>query len=262
MMNEPLASNRARVVAGAGKAPRRAQSKLARAAFWPLVLVFLAADVILVQGAMTVVLGQGELLGWFASASLAVLAAYAAHEAGTSAREARIWSRLPWGAVVLLILFSGVVAGLTAIRWNAGALTDATIHFEGVVGAELQNELTHHLTAVALAPMLCMTGALTYLHGFNAKTSIEHEHELAASARARAQDLLVDLEGKVLRETLAMTQHEREIMTIGEQEQSHLESAAALAAEMKAYAHRRIYLALGTPNASGMTDPDPSPTND
>ena len=81
MMHEPQSSGHARVAVGAGKAPRRAQSKLARATFWPLVLVFLLADVILVQGAMTVVLGQGERLAWFASASLAFLAAYAAYEA-------------------------------------------------------------------------------------------------------------------------------------------------------------------------------------
>ena len=255
MMNEQLAPNSAQVMPGPGKAPRRARSKLARATFWPLVLVFLAADVVLVQGAMTVVLGEGVLLAWFASGSLAVLAAYAAYEAGTSAREARIWRRMPWGTVVLLVLFAGVASGLTAIRWNAGALTDITIQFEGVGGADLQNELTHHLTAAALAPMLCMTGALTYLHGFNARTSVEYEHELVVAALAGKQDVVADGEGKVLRETLAVSGHEREIMTIGEQEQSHLESGAALVAEMKAYAHRRIYLALGTPNASEMTDP-------
>ena len=259
-MYEPVTSNHGRAVVGAGKAPRRAQSILARATFWPLVLVFLAADVILVQGAMTVVLGQGERLAWFASASLAALAAYAAYEAGLNAREARIWSQIPWSAVVLLILFTGVVAGLTYIRWNGGALTDTTIRFEGVVGADLQSELTHHVIAIALAPMLCMTGALTYLHGFNAKTSIEHQHEVAAKSLEAAHEQLVDLESKFSREELAIDQHEREIITIGDQEQRHLESAAELAAEMKAYAHRRIYLALGTPNASGMTDPDPGPT--
>lgn len=110
------------------------------------------------------------------------------------------------------------------------------------------------MTALALAPMLCATGVIAFLHGHSARTSIESAFARAVAARRAAEQRLALLEAGVVRDALAVTAHEREIMQVREQEQRHLDAADALVQEAKAYAHRRIYLALGTPNASGMTD--------
>lgn len=243
--------------AAAGMRPHRPDHGLARLAFWPLILIFAFVDTVLILGAMTVVLKAGPILGLMASGSIAFLAAYAMHQAGKQAREAHIWSRSPVAAWALGTLFIFIVGGLTWIRWNAGTLTDTSSVFEGSAGPDRQAEFNHHLAAVALIPMLCATGVIALLHGYAATTSVENSHARASRELATARDRLEVLEADAVRDSLAISAHEYELRQIHEQEERHLLAADALASEARAHAHRAIYMALNTPNASGMTDLDP-----
>ena len=220
---------------------------------WAILAVVLAVDVVLIKPAMTVLLANGSALGWFAAIGLALLAVLLMRTAGTQAHEAHLWSRTPTMAALLALAFLLVAGAVTWIRWHTGDLTSTTVSFEGT--ALVSENSLHHTLALTLLPIMLGTGFLAFLDGWARPTSALRRYRAARSQLATWRERLTDLEATVVHATLLLENHQRELATIDDQSERHRDSTRALAAEARAHARRRIYLALGDPAAAGITDP-------